>query len=69
MTKLSEIFGLRAGEPTEPAPTASEAENPEPPQEAAPPYPSSYAKQQMCAQIEALAQRGAPAELASIAFD
>jgi len=36
MTKLSGIFGLRADEPTEPAPTASEAEDPEPPQEAAP---------------------------------
>ena len=39
MTKLSGIFGLRAGEPTEPAPVASEAENPEPPQEAAPADP------------------------------
>ena len=36
MTKLSGIFGLRADEPTEPAPTASQAEDPEPPQEAAP---------------------------------
>jgi epidermal growth factor receptor substrate 15 len=35
MTKLSEIFGLRAGEPTALAPATSHAENPEPSDEAA----------------------------------